>query len=361
MILTLSVSTALIPAQAAQRWYSDQQEKQGARVFQQNCATCHGQNAEATPNWKQTDANGIYPPPPLNGTAHAWHHDLDLLRKTIREGGLKLGGVMPPFEGKLSSEQIDQAIAYFQSKWPEQLYQKWAGRFIKAELPSLTEEEASPDQPITRLLKERLGNIAVEQTRKTAIEDVWQVKLQNRYLYLLDQGRYAVIGDLINLQDGQNLTELDRRISAVDAITGYKDTELVVYSPAGEVKATLNIFTDTSCPYCRKLHQEVPRLLQAGIQVRYLPYARGGQGGPGYQTLKSVWCSSDRAQAMTDAKNEKIEGLPAGNCNLAVVVDKAYITGNQVGVTGTPSIFKSNGEKIEGYVPYQQLIPLVLK
>ena len=70
-----------------QRWYSDDQVTRGEQLFRLNCASCHGRNAEATPDWKQTDANGNYPAPPLNGTAHAWHHDLDLLRRTIREGG----------------------------------------------------------------------------------------------------------------------------------------------------------------------------------------------------------------------------------------------------------------------------------
>ena len=102
-------------------WYSKQQVSQGKQLFSQNCAACHGENAEATPDWKKTDTNGNYPPPPLNGTGHAWHHDLDLLRRTIREGGAKLGGQMPAFEGVLSTEEIDSAIAFFQSIWPDDL------------------------------------------------------------------------------------------------------------------------------------------------------------------------------------------------------------------------------------------------
>ena len=119
------------------RWYSTEQVIHGNKVFQQNCAACHGANAEATPDWKQTDANGNYPPPPLNGTAHAWHHSLEVLRTQIREGGAPVGGVMPPFKQVLSAEQIDQAIAYFQSKWPDSLYDKWAGHFEVDSLPSI--------------------------------------------------------------------------------------------------------------------------------------------------------------------------------------------------------------------------------
>jgi protein-disulfide isomerase len=64
---------------------------------------------------------------------------------------------------------------------------------------------------------------------------------------------------------------------------------------------------------------------------------------------------------MTDAKNNRFEGLPSGDCAQSAIIDRAYRAGNRVGVRGTPALVKSNGEKIEGYVPYQKLIPLLLK
>jgi thiol:disulfide interchange protein DsbC len=121
------------------------------------------------------------------------------------------------------------------------------------------------------------------------------------------------------------------------------------------------VFTDTSCPYCQKLHNEIDQLQAAGITVRYLPYARGGVKGPGYQTLKSVWCAEDRNKAMTDAKNQHFEGLPSGDCAQSAMIDRGYRAGNQVGIRGTPALIKSNGEKIEGYVPYRELIPQLLQ
>jgi len=77
---------------------------------------------------EKKDSLGNYPPPPLNGTAHAWHHDKEVLKATIEEGGVKLGGTMPAFKNILSDTDIDAAIACFQSKWPEVLYQNWENR-----------------------------------------------------------------------------------------------------------------------------------------------------------------------------------------------------------------------------------------
>ena len=160
-----------------ERWYSDEQVSRGEKLFRENCAACHGQNAEATPDWKKTDANGNYPPPPLNGTAHAWHHDLELLRRTVREGGAKLGGQMPAFEGVLNAAEIDSVIAYFQSKWPDDVFQRWAGRFESSDLPSLNDIVVASREPLTRLLRERVGNVKIDDVRETAVEDVWQVQI----------------------------------------------------------------------------------------------------------------------------------------------------------------------------------------
>jgi len=118
-------------ASASTRWYTDDQIGQGKKLFTENCQTCHGEKAQGTKNWKQTDKDGKYPPPPLNGDAHAWHHSMDILRRTIREGGIKLGGSMPSFKEKLDDKQVDAVISYFQSQWNDKTYQGWAARFLK--------------------------------------------------------------------------------------------------------------------------------------------------------------------------------------------------------------------------------------
>ena len=101
---------------------------QGGKVFQQNCAVCHGAQAQGAPDWQRPDASGKYPPPPLNGTAHSWHHPMKVLKRVIKQGTAAQGGNMPAWEGKLSDKEIDAVIAWFQNKWPDPLYAAWARR-----------------------------------------------------------------------------------------------------------------------------------------------------------------------------------------------------------------------------------------
>ena len=74
---------------------------------------------------EKTLDDGSYPPPPLNGTAHAWHHSIEVLLTVINQGGIPNGGKMPAFKNKLSQDQKIAVVAYFQSFWPEDIYNKW--------------------------------------------------------------------------------------------------------------------------------------------------------------------------------------------------------------------------------------------
>ncbi len=115
-----------------ERWYSTAQVQRGGVLFQANCASCHMPDASGTPNWNEPNSEGKYPPPPLNGTAHTWHHPLSVLRRTIRVGGVPLGGTMPGFSNKLNSVQINDIIAWVQSHWSDRIYGIWHERDSQA-------------------------------------------------------------------------------------------------------------------------------------------------------------------------------------------------------------------------------------
>lgn len=104
---------------------------EGGKVFRENCAECHGRSGEGGANWKQRGADGKLPAPPLNGTGHAWHHPMAVLRHVIRTGSPrdssgKPTGNMPAWKDKLSDQEIDAVIAWFQNRWPDQIYDAWS-------------------------------------------------------------------------------------------------------------------------------------------------------------------------------------------------------------------------------------------
>lgn len=107
------------------RWYDATHVARGAEVYAANCVACHGDRGQGSFNWKQAGANGKLPPPPLDDSAHAWHHPIRALAYQIRNGVPGGQGAMPAFGDKLNDEQLTDVIAYMQEFWSDPIYSKW--------------------------------------------------------------------------------------------------------------------------------------------------------------------------------------------------------------------------------------------
>ena len=98
----------------------------GAAVYAEHCASCHGAKLEGQPNWRQRNADGTLPAPPHDASGHTWHHaDSQLFAYTKKGGQARApkGFVsnMPAFEGVLSDSDIWDVLAYIKSRWPEKV------------------------------------------------------------------------------------------------------------------------------------------------------------------------------------------------------------------------------------------------
>ena len=124
-VLAAAAWQQTVGAEAPQRWYDHARVQSGAKVYESNCAVCHGLRGEATPDWRRRESDGSFPPPPLNGTAHTWHHPFGVLARQIKFGLPGGAGKMPSFQGKLTDDEIINVIAWFQSLWPDEIYTQW--------------------------------------------------------------------------------------------------------------------------------------------------------------------------------------------------------------------------------------------
>jgi len=102
----------------------------GEKIYNKNCLSCHGPKGQGlAKDWRVKDENGNYPAPPLNGTAHTWHHSPEQLLYTINKGGVEMGGQMPAFEKRLTEEEKKALIEYMYSLWPKEIQEKYDDRF----------------------------------------------------------------------------------------------------------------------------------------------------------------------------------------------------------------------------------------
>lgn len=102
------------------------QVARGLVVYEQYCAACHGEQGKGQPgDWRQRGPDGKYPPPPLDDSAHAWHHPTAMLKRVIAQGSPGGSGNMPAWQGHLSEGQIDDVVAYIKSLWSNEIYAVW--------------------------------------------------------------------------------------------------------------------------------------------------------------------------------------------------------------------------------------------
>ena len=125
LCIIVSLVLPLASADEAGRWYDLQRVQKGEKIYAQHCAQCHGVSGESIPSWEERNSDGTFPPPPLNGTAHTWHHPFRILAYQIKFGSPGGGGNMPAFQDKLSDEDIIDVLAWIQNLWPDEIYTVW--------------------------------------------------------------------------------------------------------------------------------------------------------------------------------------------------------------------------------------------
>lgn len=182
------------------------------------------------------------------------------------------------------------------------------------------------------------------------IPGLYQVMMPPRFFYASLDGRYIVDGDLIDMSTKQNISQGHRNKSVTAAIDAMGEDSMIVFGN-DSLKHTVTVFTDIDCTYCRKLHNEIAMYNKLGIRIRYLAYPRAGIGSGSFNKAEAVWCSKDKRDAMTKAKNGS--DLKADKCQNPVA--QHFALGNMIGVRGTPALVLDDGTLVPGYIPAARL------
>jgi len=214
---------------------------------------------------------------------------------------------------------------------------------------------ACNEQSLKGKLKEILPGIPIDNIQNAPMKGWCELSMGAKVFYLEESSFLLFSGELVSLRNGENLSD-KRRAELVERIlsTGLTREQMLVV-PAKNAKTHITVFTDLDCPYCRKFHEEVPKLLSRGLEVRYLFFPRSGLEGPVYEKSVSVWCSNDRVEAIGKAK----ASLPIKAAKCDNPVSKHYELGRKIGITGTPTIILPNGSRIDGYVPPDELLRIL--
>ncbi|TKI03795.1 bifunctional protein-disulfide isomerase/oxidoreductase DsbC [Martelella alba] len=205
------------------------------------------------------------------------------------------------------------------------------------------------DAAITHSL-ERLG-VHNAEIQPSPVAGMKTVLTESGVLYVSDDGRHVIQGPMFDVGGNQpvNVTNqlLGKRLNALQ-------NEMIIYQ-APQQKHVITVFTDITCGYCHKLHENMKEYTARGITVRYLAFPRQGLSSQAEKDMASVWCNADPNTAFDRAMNGG--GVTPAHC--AIDIGRHYQLGVQYGIQGTPAILLENGTVVPGYQGPQEMADML--
>ena len=223
-------------------------------------------------------------------------------------------------------------------------------RILPLVIASLWIAGASADEAdVKKAMEAKLGT-KVESVTKSGYLGLYEVYADGNILYT-DEKMTAFIagGQLIDGKTLKNVT--DERMRKLTAIK-FSDLPLerAIKQVRGDGKRVLATFEDPNCGYCKRLAKDLQKLDNVTIYTFLLPILSEDS----LKKSKQIWCSADRAKAWNDWM---LEGRAPGakdDCDTSAVT-KNQEFGRRLNISGTPTIFFADGERVPGAIPLPKL------
>ena len=203
---------------------------------------------------------------------------------------------------------------------------------------------AQAEQQLKTDLQKKLGgNAKVRSVSPAPVTGLYEVLVGNDVFYTDSTGKYLIQGEIIELATGKNITE--QRQADLNRI---KWTDL---PPANAIKTVrgngirqLAVFSDPNCGYCKRLEKSLQQLDNVTIYTYLIPILSPDSA----QKSKQIWCAADPFKAYTDWM---VNGItPSGKSDCNTPLDKNMAFAKSYGITGTPTLFFTDGSRFPGAV-----------
>ena len=200
------------------------------------------------------------------------------------------------------------------------------------------------EQQLKADLQKKLGaNAKVRSVAPAPVGGLFEVLVGNDVFYTDSTGKYLIQGEIIELATGKNITE--QRQADLNRI---KWTDLAQANAMKTVRGNgsrqLAVFSDPNCGYCKRLEKSLQQLDNVTIYTYLIPIL----GSDSLQKSKQIWCAADPYKAYMDWM---INGTaPNGKSDCATPLDKNMAYAKSYGITGTPTLFFTDGSRFPGAV-----------
>ena len=205
---------------------------------------------------------------------------------------------------------------------------------------------------VRQALQKKYPKVAIESLARTPIPGLYELYADGDILYVDEKANHLIVGGRII--DANRRTDLTaERLNVLSAVKfDQLPLDLAFKKVLGNGSRKLAYFTDPNCPYCKQIEPTLNKLENVTLYVFLYPVL----GEDSHEKSKAVWCSKDRARAWDDLM---LRDTPPKAANCDTPIEKIIAFGRRKSITGTPTLFLANGERVRGAVPLEQLRKLV--
>lgn len=210
--------------------------------------------------------------------------------------------------------------------------------------------ETAQELAVKKMIEPRLGPDAkVDSVTKTPYSGLFEVRVGSDILYTDEKAKYLFIGRIVDTQTYQDYTK-----TRVDELSKIKFSDLPLASAMkvvrGNGKRVIAVFEDPNCGYCKRFD----KTLQQIDNITVYTFLYNILSEDSVTKARDIWCSADRTKAWDNwMLNGKAAPTAAAGC--ATPHEKILALGKKLKVTGTPTIFFTDGTRIPGAIDAQGL------
>ncbi len=219
--------------------------------------------------------------------------------------------------------------------------------FLSAALLALTLALPAAAQDLDRVktdLRKKFPEAQIDAVRKSGYGGLLEVTGGGEVFYTDEKTSFLLLGTLIDTKTRENVTEARvRKLSAVkfDSLPLESAIKLV----RGDGSRRIAIFADPNCGYCKRFERELVGVSDITVYTFLYPILSPDST----QKSKAVWCAPDRSKAWMDLMLK--DTVPSGAANCETPIDRIVAYGRDKKISGTPTIFFEDGERVPGAMP----------
>ena len=203
---------------------------------------------------------------------------------------------------------------------------------------------AQAEQQIKTEIQKRLGaNVKVKSVTAAPVPGLYEVLVGNEFFYTDASAKYLIQGEIIELASGKNITE--QRQADLNRIKWADLNQAnAIKTVRGNGSRQLAVFSDPNCGYCKRLEKSMQQLENVTIYTYLIPILSADST----QKSKQIWCAADPYKAYVDWMINGISPNGKSDCNTPL--DKNLAFAKTYGITGTPTLFFTDGSRFPGAV-----------